>query len=1022
MRLSFPFAVLATLSLACAADAAHAAVRDAAHGITVDRSVAPHHRGAETLHAVRLDRRDFQANAVAGRALDLPGTGNAPMRARFVRAQQQGDNYTWVGKVDTDIGEQAAVVTIGPDAVFGTIPQAHGQPLRIESRAGRAWLVEGHGRDPMAGAGADDARIQKITKQASLAAAVKPLPVHPATVAPVIDVLVAYTPSIVSRLGSDAAVQTRIAYLEQLANQAFMDTPAMVRIHVVASKLLNYTAASSNATLLDLITNPSSNATKAQVDAWRTQYAADLVVALRAFDGATQVDCGQGWIGGYHGAAYVETTGFSVVADGSSGGSTCPDDAFAHQLGHNLGGQHDIDTAGGDWGAGPSSRGYRHTIDATTGFATVLATPVAPQVRLNQFSNAYLWTCMQIQECGDETGHMAGTLDDAGWRVASYRGASVGKQPDVVVDMHDATAVLEGNSGTKVMTFRLTLSEVSPNPVSVLVYTNTPAPGMVNPPTPGVDYVAIPWSTVVIPAGATYLDVPVTILGDTVQETDEQVELFLSGVTGAVAGNRFGYGLITNDDPARVYIDDTSANEGSPGYPGRAYVNVRVAGYVTTPITFTIQTVSTAGAATAGVDYVALPPTVKTFEVPWLPVDHTSMTIEIPMIGDTQAETSEAFVVTLSGVTGAVVGDGAAKVTIINDDNPTLSLLSDVSVVEGNSGTKYAVFTASLSVPTDHVVTFDYSTSGFNEDNMASGDQDYDYLYDTNASIPAGQLSKTFSIPVYGDTTLEGNEKFPVSISNIQGAQLGTGTRPPYTSGVATATGWILNDDPPAISINDATITEGNSGSQLLSFTIRLSGPSAVPVYFDIGTVAQGTATAGVDYAARTLANVGIPAGQTMVTFKVGIAGDAMSEDNETFAVALSNVRGATVADGDAIGAILNDDPVLWRIADATLVEGNSGTRQMTFVLSLTSTANQDLSAYVTAGPTTGATATAGSDYTATAQQVTIPKGLKSVAFNVPILPDTVPEANEVFVVTLSNTGGVGIADGAARGTITNDD
>jgi len=1004
--------LLATALLA--APAAFAVVHDAGHGVTVDRRVAPQHRGAETLHAVRLDRRDFQANASAGRALDLPATGNATMRARFVRAEQQGDNYTWVGKVDTDLGEQAAVVTIGPDAVFGTIPQVHGQPLRLESHAGRTWLVEGHGRDPMAGA--DDARVQQIAQQARAAATAKPTP------APVIDVLVAYTPSMVSRLGSDTAVRTRIAFLEQLANQAFMDTPAKVRIHVVASRLMDYTAASSNAALLELVTRPSSNATKAQVDAWRDQYGADLVVALRAYDARTQHDCGQAWIGGYHGAPYVETSGFSVVADGSNGGDTCPDDAFVHQLGHNLGGQHDRATAEGDFGAFADWRGFRETITPTVGFATILATPVPPQVRLNRFSNDDAAACMRSL-CGQQReASMAGKLDDAGWQVASYRGTGAGKQSTITVDVGGAS-ILEGNSGSKSLNFRLTLSEASPTPVTVGL--STTSAGYTA--TAGVDYVAFQHD-VVIPAGATTYDVPVTILCDTTSEFDETLALVINHVAGNAVGDVFGVGVILNDDLPPLWLDDAEVLEGDSGTQLMRF-QVRVLGVHGQPITLKVSTLTTATTtATPGEDFEPTGPV--TFTIPATTscgnCDNNMAfydVLTVPIHGDAKAEANEVFLATVSEVVGATVNDGAAKGVIRNDDPPLLSI-SDASVTEGNSGTKYAVFTATLSIPTTETVGFNYEASNL-PDGPESAIPGEDFLTGpaVQLTIPPGQLSKTISIPIRGDTVAERHEKFALRIDAMVGAEPGTGSLGPPNNGGVSGLGTILNDDQPSIAIDDAVITEGNSGSQLLSFTIHTSSVSSNGVYFDIATVPTGTATAGSDYVARTLANVGIPPGQQYATFNVSIVGDSRSEDHETFGVAITNVRGATVADAEAVAMIGNDDPVVWRIADATLVEGNNGTRQMAFVLSLSSTANVDSTVYVHTVDSAGATAKPGTDYTAASGFVTIPRGKKSAAFVVPILTDTVKEADEVFVVTLGTpSGGLTVADGAAKGTITNDD
>ncbi|MBA2383242.1 MAG: hypothetical protein H0V68_01055, partial [Actinobacteria bacterium] len=110
------------------------------------------------------------------------------------------------------------------------------------------------------------------------------------------------------------------------------------------------------------------------------------------------------------------------------------------------------------------------------------------------------------------------------------------------------------------------------------------------------------------------------------------------------------------------------------------------------------------------------------------------------------------------------------------------------------------------------------------------------------------------------------------------------------------------------LSINDATVTEGNAATTTASFTITLSAPApAGGVTFDIATQ-DGTAAAGSDYVARSLTGQTIAAGSTTSTFDVTVNGDTTYEPNETFLVNVTNVSGATVADGQGQGTITNDD------------------------------------------------------------------------------------------------------------------
>jgi Calx-beta domain len=109
------------------------------------------------------------------------------------------------------------------------------------------------------------------------------------------------------------------------------------------------------------------------------------------------------------------------------------------------------------------------------------------------------------------------------------------------------------------------------------------------------------------------------------------------------------------------------------------------------------------------------------------------------------------------------------------------------------------------------------------------------------------------------------------------------------------------------LSIADAAITEGNSGSQSLSFTVRLSKADRKKTITVGYTTANGTATAGSDYTAVS-GTVTIAAGRNSAILSVPITGDTAIENDETFTVNLSGAVNAVISDAQAIGTITNDD------------------------------------------------------------------------------------------------------------------
>ena len=96
--------------------------------------------------------------------------------------------------------------------------------------------------------------------------------------------------------------------------------------------------------------------------------------------------------------------------------------------------------------------------------------------------------------------------------------------------------------------------------------------------------------------------------------------------------------------------------------------------------------------------------------------------ITVLVNGDTKREGDETFTVDLSNPANVTLADAQGIGTVTNDDaTPSISI-GDVNVVEGNAGATAAVFTVTLSNPTDQSVTVDYATA----DEMATtGNGDY---------------------------------------------------------------------------------------------------------------------------------------------------------------------------------------------------------------------------------------------------------------------------------------------------------
>ncbi|QNP41475.1 Calx-beta domain-containing protein [Lysobacter solisilvae (ex Woo and Kim 2020)] len=117
---------------------------------------------------------------------------------------------------------------------------------------------------------------------------------------------------------------------------------------------------------------------------------------------------------------------------------------------------------------------------------------------------------------------------------------------------------------------------------------------------------------------------------------------------------------------------------------------------------------------------------------------------------------------------------------------------------------------------------------------------------------------------------------------------------------------------------------------------------------------------------------------------------------------------------GDAGG------PPALEVGDTSADEGDAGTTPLFFTFRLDKPAG---AAGVVIGYTTqDGTATAGSDYAAASDTVTIPAGETAVTIAIDGNGDTAQEADETFTLAITSATGAGIADAQAIGTIRNDD
>ena len=110
----------------------------------------------------------------------------------------------------------------------------------------------------------------------------------------------------------------------------------------------------------------------------------------------------------------------------------------------------------------------------------------------------------------------------------------------------------------------------------------------------------------------------------------------------------------------------------------------------------------------------------------------------------------------------------------------------------------------------------------------------------------------------------------------------------------------------PSLVVNDPSISEGNSGTKNLTFTVSLTGSVSQTVTVNYAT-ANSTATAGSDYTA-TSGILSFAPGEISKTVNVSILGDTLVEANESVFLNLSASNNAPISDSRGQGTITNDD------------------------------------------------------------------------------------------------------------------
>ncbi len=531
--------------------------------------------------------------------------------------------------------------------------------------------------------------------------------------------------------------------------------------------------------------------------------------------------------------------------------------------------------------------------------------------------------------------------------------------------------------------------------------------------------------TVTFVATQTSQTVSIPVLRDNADEANETFhvvlfnargECLLPGTcsTGASIGDSRATVTVNDDDaePA-LKINDVKRDEGNGPESNTYTFTVTKTGGSASPVTVDYATAD--GSAAQPGDYASAAGTLPF--APSSPSELETQTVSVTVNPDTTFEPSETFKVNLSGASNATTSDAEGVGTITNDDAPPPPSMtaSDATGEEGDAMN----FTVTLSSPPGpgQTATADWALEGTTGEGNATEGTDY-LAANGKLVFTAGETEQTVSVPTIEDVTNESAESFGLRLTKP--AAPGTGG---YTYNIARdlGAGTIADDDAaPSLSIDDVTVgpESGTGETKTATFTVTKSGLTdhAATVQYatedDSATAEDYTATSG---------ELSFEPDETTKQVTVEVKGDALDEANETFSVMLTEPVDATLADGEGVGTITDDDAAsaTFAIGDVKVTEGNSGTTAATLTVTKSGPTGQVATVdYVTAG----GSATSGVDFDSKTGSLSFAPEETTKSITVDVKGDLLDEGSEAFLVDLSNATNAAVTDAQGRGLILDND
>jgi hypothetical protein len=491
--------------------------------------------------------------------------------------------------------------------------------------------------------------------------------------------------------------------------------------------------------------------------------------------------------------------------------------------------------------------------------------------------------------------------------------------------------------------------------------------------TAGSDYKAIVGTqTVTILANSLTTSVVLDVVDDFIIEPTETISVKLlsllyptslptAGTTDpqVTVGTDTATVSIVDDDTATVFMIPTSSKGYEPGTNDGVFTVFLTPGFTSTEdivVTFNLDPTGDADPTGAFPDFklvdTVLPGGKLLNGSVTIPAGKTSATIVVDVLDDNVIENDETVKVKLVAVTGTPLN--VAKVTANTTlQTVTIQDLTGLTLDQDTATVKLSVLNDGdenkLGVPIDgkYLLTLTNTNPLFNTANgpfFADEDTvvtyqivggsavngvgfDYDLTVTGSVTISKGNTTAILTVPVLEDVLAEMQETIDVKLTGITKVHTAAISADP-----SVVTMKILDDDASVLTISSEKVTEGDSGTTKMIFTV--TSPTEVSggfdVTFKVADVTTNKSGPG-DYTLMTSSPLkfnGMKAGETQ-TIWFDITGDTLVEATESFTVTLDTATpGVPLVISGAVGTgtITNDDTAVFTIEDVSEVEGTNVT------------------------------------------------------------------------------------------------